>query len=150
MRSKGHRRHGGSWVPRQGRPSQAIIESNRKTELCRNWESKGVCSFGARCAFAHGEEELRYRTLREMENAGRIPDATKYRCYPCMTWVATGSCPYSSRCVFIHDPRIKGPREAWLYAGSQGKSQSAYPSSDNCFFFPDMVRDPDTLEVRQR
>lgn len=53
-----------------------------------------------------------------------------------------------SRCVFIHDPRVKGPVEAWLYAGCQAKSPSAYPSSDNSFFFPDMSRDPDSVEVR--
>ncbi|CAM9507399.1 unnamed protein product [Ectocarpus sp. 8 AP-2014] len=139
------------WVNRQqhghqqGRRSQAIINTNLKTELCRN-HSKGFCTYGDRCAFAHGREELKYRTLREMQNAGRIPDAVKYRCIPCMTWVATGSCPYSSRCVFIHDPRVQGRQEAWLYAGSH--MSSAYHSSDSAFFFPDLPRDPDSLLPR--
>ncbi|CAM9792697.1 unnamed protein product [Ectocarpus fasciculatus] len=139
------------WVNRQqhghqqGRRSQAIINTNLKTELCRN-HTKGFCTYGDRCAFAHGREELKYRTLREMQNAGRIPDAVKYRCIPCMTWVATGSCPYSSRCVFIHDPRVQGRQEAWLYAGSH--MSSAYHSSDSAFFFPDLPRDPDSLLPR--
>ena len=30
-----------------------------KTELCRSWEEKGSCRYGAKCQFAHGEEELR-------------------------------------------------------------------------------------------
>lgn len=30
-----------------------------KTELCRSWEEKGTCRYGAKCQFAHGEEELR-------------------------------------------------------------------------------------------
>ncbi|CAN0322522.1 unnamed protein product, partial [Discosporangium mesarthrocarpum] len=120
-----------------------------QTEICRNWE-RGTCPYGERCAFAHGILELKYKTAREMENAGRIPDASKYRCYPCMTWVATGSCPYSSRCVFIHDPRVRGPKEAWLYSDCHTKhtehtAPQASPSSEKpLFFFPDMERDPDS------
>ncbi|CAM9605208.1 unnamed protein product [Ascophyllum nodosum] len=136
--------------PPQTPPSRrihTIVENNRKTEMCRNWD-KGICRYGERCAFAHGMGELKYRTLREMQNAGRIPDAAKYRCYPCMTWVATGSCPYASRCVFIHDPRVKGPIEAYLYARGHARSpSSAYPSSDSSFFFPDVPRDPDSYEL---
>jgi hypothetical protein len=45
------------------------------------------------------------------EQAGRIPKASKFRCYPCVTWIATGSCPYASRCIFIHDPRLKDRKE---------------------------------------
>lgn len=30
-----------------------------KTELCRSWEEKHSCRYGAKCQFAHGEEELR-------------------------------------------------------------------------------------------
>lgn len=30
-----------------------------KTELCRSWEEKGTCRYGAKCQFAHGEDELR-------------------------------------------------------------------------------------------
>jgi hypothetical protein len=30
-----------------------------KTELCRSWEEKGSCRYGAKCQFAHSENELR-------------------------------------------------------------------------------------------
>ena len=36
------------------RPDPALY----KTVICRNWRS-GECSYGARCAFAHGADELR-------------------------------------------------------------------------------------------
>ena len=53
-----------------------IISANRKTELCKNYPH---CKYGDKCAFAHGEEELRKLSLTEMENTGRIPKASKFR-----------------------------------------------------------------------
>ena len=32
---------------------------NYKSKLCLNWTHLGECKFGDRCAFAHGESELR-------------------------------------------------------------------------------------------
>ena len=37
-----------------------------KTELCRNWLS-GYCSFDNKCVFAHGNEELRDKTMNSAE-----------------------------------------------------------------------------------
>jgi hypothetical protein len=34
-----------------------IDNTKRKTKICMNWES-GSCSWGDRCAFAHGAQEL--------------------------------------------------------------------------------------------
>ena len=31
-----------------------------KTELCHRWTMYGTCKYGSHCAFAHGEEELRF------------------------------------------------------------------------------------------
>ena len=45
-----------------------------KTRACRNWEESGWCSYGRKCQFAHGAEELQYWTqqLRERSrHAGR-------------------------------------------------------------------------------
>ena len=51
-------------TPSGGASSQGPNANNRKlglykTELCRSWEEKGTCRYGAKCQFAHGEEELR-------------------------------------------------------------------------------------------
>jgi hypothetical protein len=44
------------WQEREeGRPS------NHKSRLCFNWQKIGQCSFGNRCNFAHGSDELRAR-----------------------------------------------------------------------------------------
>ncbi|KAH7883838.1 hypothetical protein F5I97DRAFT_1938495 [Phlebopus sp. FC_14] len=62
-----------------------------KTELCRSWEEKGSCRYGAKCQFAHGEEELRA--------VARHP---KYKTEICRTFWVSGACPYGKRCCFIH------------------------------------------------
>lgn len=45
------------------RPSAGAVSHNFKTKLCENFQ-KGTCTFGDRCHFAHGAEDLRdpYRT----------------------------------------------------------------------------------------
>ncbi|PCH33380.1 hypothetical protein WOLCODRAFT_21971 [Wolfiporia cocos MD-104 SS10] len=62
-----------------------------KTELCRSWEEKGSCRYGAKCQFAHGEEELR-----------KVTRHPKYKTEICRTFWVSGSCPYGKRCCFIH------------------------------------------------
>eukprot|EP00752_Nemacystus_decipiens_P009644 g8615.t1 len=44
----------------------SMIESNFKTELCEHWKKRGACPFGGKCAFAHGEEDVKHKTLREL------------------------------------------------------------------------------------
>jgi hypothetical protein len=62
-----------------------------KTELCRSWEEKGTCRYGAKCQFAHGEDELR-----------KVARHPKYKTEICRTFWVSGSCPYGKRCCFIH------------------------------------------------
>ncbi|KAF8971501.1 hypothetical protein BDZ97DRAFT_1244871 [Flammula alnicola] len=62
-----------------------------KTELCRSWEEKGTCRYGAKCQFAHGEDELR-----------KVSRHPKYKTEICKTFWVSGSCPYGKRCCFIH------------------------------------------------
>ncbi|KAG5459547.1 MAG: hypothetical protein BJ554DRAFT_38 [Olpidium bornovanus] len=62
-----------------------------KTELCRSYEETGTCRYGAKCQFAHGNEELR--------TVERHP---KHKSVMCKTFWEKGSCPYGQRCCFIH------------------------------------------------
>ena len=36
-----------------------VLSRRYKTELCSNFVDKGICKYGKRCLFAHGEGELR-------------------------------------------------------------------------------------------
>ena len=85
-----------------------------KTELCLFFSRGEKCPFGKKCNYAHGEHELKYTTLEEMQKANLISDVESYRSYPCFDFVATGACPFHARCGSIHDDRIKGTHTAWL------------------------------------
>ena len=63
-----------------------------KTAMCHSWEKTGKCSFGPRCQFAHGPEELRPRPA--------IND--RYKTALCKSWESSGMCPYGDKCGFAH------------------------------------------------
>lgn len=56
----------------------------RKTVLCEAFEKTGTCSFGSRCKFAHGEDELQSLLYCQV-----IKPQT-YRTRPCPILVSTG------------------------------------------------------------
>jgi len=68
-------------------------QSLYKTELCRSFCETGICRYGHKCQFAHGQPELRI-LLRH----------PKYKTEKCKTFVTSGNCPYGPRCRFIHPP----------------------------------------------
>lgn len=62
-----------------------------KTELCLFFSRGTRCPFGSKCNYAHGEDELKYTKLFELEKAGLVTDINAYRAYPCFSWVSTGA-----------------------------------------------------------
>lgn len=72
-------------------------QARYKTELCRAFQDKGVCKYGEKCQFAHGNTELR-----------ALPRHPKYKTEMCRTFHSTGICPYGPRCHFIHNSEQEG------------------------------------------
>ena len=63
-----------------------------KTELCKYYEMTGKCKYGAKCAYAHGIENLR----------SKVTNTIAYRTKKCKQFFENGYCPYGSRCQFAH------------------------------------------------
>ncbi|CAL8354018.1 unnamed protein product [Lota lota] len=102
-----------------------------KTELCRTYQESGVCKYGSKCQFAHGEEEVR--------GLHRHP---RYKTEACRTFHTVGFCPYGARCHFIHNademqeegcpappqrPTLRPPllRHSFSFAGFSSSSAAA-------------------------
>ena len=62
-----------------------------KTELCLFFSRGKKCPFGPRCNYAHGEDELKYTKLFELQKAGLVDDINSYRTHPCFSWISTGA-----------------------------------------------------------
>ncbi|KAL4484277.1 hypothetical protein ABPG72_006388 [Tetrahymena utriculariae] len=71
------------------------MEQKYKTELCKNWVSKGICQYGQKCRFAHGKEEL----------IERLAMNKNYKTKLCSAYHKEQVCQYAARCHFKHDER---------------------------------------------
>ena len=65
-------------------------KSRLKTELCIHYRNNTLCPYGKDCTYAHGEDELQFKTLVDLHDAG-LADVSTYRTVPCLTFVCTGS-----------------------------------------------------------
>lgn len=95
------------FIPQSGQPIQQQTQQQQqnifnhkhknintqlyKTELCASFVKMGVCPYGNKCQFAHGENELK-----------RVDRPPKWRSKPCANWAKFGTCRYGNRCCFKH------------------------------------------------
>ncbi|CAH8581792.1 unnamed protein product [Schistosoma curassoni] len=87
-----------------------------KTELCKRYlnSSNGDCSYGNKCQFAHGINELRF-----------APRHPRYKTEICNSYHVFGTCNYGRRCDFIHDE----PLEKLILIRLQNQLFQAYRKS---------------------
>lgn len=97
-------------------PSTSSSSSRYKTELCRSFTENGLCKYGGKCQFAHGQEELR--------DLSRHP---KYKTEPCRTFHTIGFCPYGTRCHFVHNNEEE--KQFSRSSSSSSSSSSITPQS---------------------
>ncbi|KAI6646770.1 Protein TIS11 isoform X10 [Oopsacas minuta] len=76
----------------QRSPKLLQNQTRYKTEICRSYEESGICKYGDKCQFAHGQDEVR--------TTNRHP---KYKTQMCRTFHSWGYCRYGPRCHFIHN-----------------------------------------------
>ena len=126
----------------KARASNTRADQFYKTRICKNWEQTGSCQYGARCNFAHGDDEMRANpslpgwsataasarpsTRRQQEP----PEETDPRAAPlyktrmCKNYELSGACKFGDRCIFAH-----GKEE--LRRGSGGLSAVASSAACN-------------------
>ena len=78
------------------RQKTIIDETKFKTEMCKNWQTKGFCNYEAKCKFAHGPHEL---------NKKDFVNKNLYKSKPCNSFHSKHFCPYGLRCLFIHQDK---------------------------------------------
>lgn len=69
-----------------------------KTEICAQWLSKGTCSYGKNCTFAHGRGEQRI---------SYVP--LQYKTAPCKSWELNGKCEFKANCHWRHSGEEASP-----------------------------------------
>ena len=70
-----------------------VDKAKYKTEMCRQWQKNQTCSYGRKCQFAHGVQEM-IQTVNTNPN---------YKSRKCNSFHKKGVCPYGIRCKFIHE-----------------------------------------------
>jgi len=73
--------------------AQSEPDEKYKTELCKNWVQSGRCSYGNKCRFAHGPDDLINKQIFN----------PKYKSKKCEAFHNALYCPYGARCNFMHD-----------------------------------------------
>ncbi|KAL4446923.1 hypothetical protein ABPG74_014895 [Tetrahymena malaccensis] len=90
----------------------ATFTQKYKTNLCRHWQTSGNCQIGAKCHFAHGQEELRNPNdpikdptviANVLTNPIQIQSYKSIRC----KYNDIGACRYGQACYFSHgEPQV--------------------------------------------
>lgn len=81
-----------------------VQRSMYKRELCKNWESTGLCRFNDLCQYAHGYEELSDEHHLYLQEQMCSPN-DKYKSQNCRTFYKDKVCQYGRRCHFRHEFR---------------------------------------------
>lgn len=74
--------------------------------MCKNWIEIGVCRYGSKCQFAHGDHELIGKAA---------PLNAKYKSKTCTTFQEKLFCPYGKRCLFKHEDRTLEELKSFHY-----------------------------------
>ena len=79
-----------------------------KTSLCKHFNTAQGCSYGDKCQFAHGSNELRLNSGQPMNPMlGNFMDKAQnnivnYKIVKCKNWEKDKTCKYGAKCTFAH------------------------------------------------
>lgn len=109
------------------------LDPKFKTELCKSWGEKKFCVYGNSCRFAHGNNEL----------CDRLVKNNKYKQKNCKSFQENGVCMYGKKCNFKHDDRKFDTMDRSYYNYSL---QNFQPRSERLDVFKNLSRDVGQVE----
>ena len=73
-----------------------------KTVLCKHFDTPQGCSYGQKCQFAHGHNELRKKDAQLAPLIKNQNNILNYKIVKCKNWEKDQACKYGSLCTFAH------------------------------------------------
>lgn len=73
-----------------------------KTTLCKHFDTRQGCSYGQKCQFAHGLNELRIKDAQFAPIIKNQNNILNYKIVKCKNWERDGTCKYGALCTFAH------------------------------------------------
>ncbi len=89
-------------------------QNNRKykTTLCKHFQTPQGCSYGYKCQFAHGNNDLRLNNTQFAPMIKIQNNMLNYKVAKCKNWERDGVCKYGSLCTFAHgDKEVRSKNE---------------------------------------
>ena len=119
-----------------------------KTMLCKHYSSQKGCSFGDKCQFAHGIEELRSQNgiinpVMGIQEKKKGPNPQNYKIVKCKYYEKDGTCRYGTLCTFAHgDSELRSKSDNIAYSQNGQMNNQMYPIMNNPFM---MGMDPNLM-----
>ena len=106
--------------------------SRYKTILCKHFNTPQGCSYGDKCQFAHGQNELRQIDNKMIQNPmNRInnnqKNALNYKIVKCKNWEKDRTCKYGVHCTFAHGDEEVRSKSDNLYQMQPGMGIMVQP-----------------------
>ena len=125
-----------------------------KTVLCKHFGQNGTCSYGDKCQFAHGFQELKNsgdissitndNSSMNKNKTKAAPNPSNFKIVKCKNWETSGNCKYGSVCTFAHgdtELRTKSENTQQINENAVMMDTGFMPNSMN----PYLMNDPNML-----
>ena len=105
-----------------------------KTTLCKHYNTPQGCSYGDKCQFAHGQNELRLNNAQgfaqvPMGNPNNVKQNSmlNYKIVKCKNFEKDGSCKYGAHCTFAHGDKDLRNKSENLYQMNNNQMMMMMP-----------------------
>ena len=92
--------------------------------MCKHYNTPQGCTYGDKCQFAHGPQELRafngqITQDNTMEMTKNQKSMINYKIVKCKNWEKDGTCKYGNHCTFAHGDTDLRDKTSNLYQMQQ-------------------------------